>query len=67
MTMETANGFQRLCRIDNYGHAISKEWFRGILSQMSMYLTLLPRLGLIKINEVSANFHNPRPSLILNN
>ena len=24
-------------------------------------------LGLIKINDVSANFNNPRPSLILNN
>ena len=30
------------------------------------YLTLLG-LGLIKINDVSANFNNPRPSLILNN
>ena len=29
-------------------------------------LTLLG-LGLIKINDVSANFDNPRPSLILNN
>jgi hypothetical protein len=29
-------------------------------------LTLLG-LGLIKINTVSANFTNPRPSLILNN
>ena len=29
-------------------------------------LTLLG-LGLIKINDVSANFNNPRPSLILNN
>ena len=31
-----------------------------------MNLTLLG-LGLIKINTVSANFNNPRPSLILNN
>ena len=30
------------------------------------FLTLLG-LGLIKINDVSANFNNPRPSLILNN
>ena len=30
------------------------------------HLTLLG-LGLIKINDVSANFNNPRPSLILNN
>ena len=30
------------------------------------YLTLLG-VGLIKINDVSANFNNPRPSLILNN
>ena len=30
------------------------------------YLTLLG-LGLIKINDVSTNFNNPRPSLILNN
>ena len=29
-------------------------------------LTLLG-LGLIKINDVSGNFNNPRPSLILNN
>ena len=29
-------------------------------------LTLLG-LGLIKINDVSANLNNPRPSLILNN
>ena len=33
---------------------------------MENYLTLLG-LGLIKINDVSANFNNPRPSLILNN
>ena len=33
---------------------------------MLYYLTLLG-LGLIKINYVSANFINPRPSLILNN
>ena len=32
----------------------------------SRVLTLLG-LGLIKINDVSANFNNPRPSLILNN
>ena len=31
-----------------------------------MIITLLG-LGLIKINDVSANFNNPRPSLILNN
>ena len=31
-----------------------------------LHLTLLG-LGLIKINHESANFHNPRPSLILNN
>ena len=31
-----------------------------------LYLTLL-WLGLIKINDVSANFNIPRPSLILNN
>ena len=30
------------------------------------FLTLLG-LGLIKINDVSTNFKNPRPSLILNN
>ena len=30
------------------------------------YLTLLG-LGLIKINDVSANFNNPRHTLILNN
>ena len=33
---------------------------------ISTYLALLG-LGLIKINDVSANFNNPRPSLILNN
>ena len=31
-----------------------------------IFLTLLG-LGLIKINDVSANFNNPRPSLILSN
>ena len=31
-----------------------------------LYLTLLG-LGLIKINDVSANFNNPRLSLILDN
>ena len=35
-------------------------------NQMYLILTLLG-LGLIKINDVSANFNNPRPSLILNN
>ena len=30
------------------------------------FITLLGS-GLIKINDVSANFNNPRPSLILNN
>ena len=34
--------------------------------QVVLTLTLLG-LGLIKINDVSANFNNPRPSLILNN
>ena len=33
---------------------------------IDMNLTLLG-LGLIKINDVSANFNNPRPSLLLNN
>ena len=33
---------------------------------LDVSLTLLG-LGLIKINDVSANFNNPRPSLILNN
>ena len=37
-------------------------------SALSKYFTLtLLGLGLIKINDVSANFNNPRPSLILNN
>ena len=39
----------------------SRVVYKSILS-----LTLLG-LGLIKINDVSANFNNPRPSLILNN
>ena len=33
---------------------------------LRIFLTLLG-LGLIKINDVSANFENPRPWLILNN
>ena len=36
------------------------------LHRQVIHLTLLG-LGLIKINDVSANFNNPRPSLILNN
>ena len=36
------------------------------LNEDVLTLTLLG-LGLIKINDVSANFNNPRPSLILNN
>ena len=41
----------------------SKTW---CLTSKLKTLTLLG-LGLIKINDVSANFNNPRPSLILNN
>ena len=37
-----------------------------VLYGIAVSLTLLG-LGLIKINYVSANFINPRPSLILNN
>ena len=37
-----------------------------LISNNPIILTLLG-LGLIKINDVSANFNNPRPSLILNN
>ena len=45
--------------------------FRSIVKIIREYggvleLTLVV-LGLIKINTVSANFNNPRPSLILNN
>ena len=36
------------------------------LTMCQLILTLLG-LGLIKIKDVSANFNNPRPSLILNN
>ena len=36
------------------------------LYRVGICLTLLG-LGLIKINDVSANFNNPKPSLILNN
>ena len=38
----------------------------AIKESRDLELTLLG-LGLIKINDVSANFNNPRPSLILNN
>ena len=38
----------------------------GFSIQHEKLLTLLG-LGLIKINNVSANFNSPRPSLILNN
>ena len=47
-------------------------WFeKGKITKLqpintAISLTLLG-LGLIKINDVSANFNNPRPSLILNN
>ena len=44
----------------------SKNKFLSIFHLQDSFLTLLG-LGLIKINEVSANFNNPRPSLILNN
>ena len=38
------------------------------IENMYCFLTLtLLGLGLIKINTVSANFNNPRPSLILTN
>ena len=40
--------------------------FRILIWPKTNFLTLLG-LGLIKINDVSANFNNPRPSLILNN
>ena len=40
--------------------SISSAFYKGL------FLTLLG-LGLIKINDLSANFNNPRPSLILNN
>ena len=39
---------------------------KGFGKHEAMPLTLLG-LGLIKINTVSDNFNNPRPSLILNN
>ena len=37
------------------------------LTVRKVYFLTLLGLGLIKINDVSANFNNPRPSLILNN
>ena len=57
-----------------------KEWFFRVLKNvkpkklddmtihafLKVIFTLLG-LGIIKINELSANFNNPRPSLILNN
>ena len=44
----------------------SNTLFKRLYYQSLENLTLLG-LGLIKINNVSANFDNPRPSLILNN
>ena len=40
---------------------------RGQICQSKLHTLTLLGLGLIKINDVSANFSNPRPSLILNN
>ena len=49
------------CCEENIWEASSEDLYDGPNA-----LTLLG-LGLIKINDVSANFNNPRPSLILNN
>ena len=46
-------------------YSLSSHSSKTLLS-LVRFLTLLG-LGLIKINDVSANFNNPRPSLILNN
>ena len=37
------------------------------MAYLDFYILTLLGLGLIKINDLSANFNNPRPSLILNN
>ena len=42
-------------------------FIKGIHFQYEVNLLTLIGLGLIKINDVSANFNNPRPSLISNN
>ena len=47
-------------------NGINEEEVLGGFQLQSLILTLLG-LGLIKINDVSANFNIPRPSLILNN
>ena len=57
------------CSSDAYTYVVVNDGKRGYRLHTWVYgttLTLLG-LGLIKINEVSANFNNPRPSLILNN
>ena len=47
-------------------NGINEAEVLGGFQFLDLILTLLG-LGLIKINDVSANFNNPRPSLILNN
>ena len=54
-----------ITNIELYGQESRKTSFVGFYYKLGL-LTLLG-LGLIKINDVSANFNNPRPSLILNN
>ena len=49
----------------NYSPGFKFVFQSGLLNGVAI-LTLLG-LGLIKINDVSSNFNNPRPSLILNN
>ena len=51
---------------EQVAHVLLTLWTKGYVSSSLTSLTLLG-LGLIKINDVSADFNNPRPSLILNN
>ena len=74
--MEKNENNERWCHCPNSSHL-----YRGYFSMVMFCQVLLSRhtkyyagisltllgLGLIKINDVSANFNNPRPSLILNN
>ena len=57
----------------HWNHALSsssgppERTYRAQIKNIEIDVLTLLGLGLIKINDVSANFNNPRPSLILDN
>ena len=63
------DGLHNLYGLRLAGNGIERlqdDVFQAVSTLQVCILTLLG-LGLIKINTLSANFNNPRPSLILNN